>query len=75
MGRSRNPHYQRFLKRLRAARREAGLTQAEVARRLGRPQSFVSKCESGERRVDVVELAAFGRIYRKTLEHFLTAPR
>lgn len=48
--------YGRFLVRLREARREANLTQEQVARRLRRPQSFVSKCESGERRVDVVEL-------------------
>jgi transcriptional regulator with XRE-family HTH domain len=48
--------YRRFLKRLIQARREAGLTQTEVARALRRPQSFVSKCESGERRVDVIEL-------------------
>jgi transcriptional regulator with XRE-family HTH domain len=37
------------------ARREANLTQAELSRRLKRPQSFVSKYERGERRLDVVE--------------------
>jgi transcriptional regulator with XRE-family HTH domain len=37
------------------ARRSAGLTQAEVAKRLKKPQSFVSKYESGERNLDVVE--------------------
>ncbi len=36
-------------------RRDAGLTQVELAKRLGRPQSFVSKVECGERRLDVVE--------------------
>jgi len=44
--------YKRLLKQLQAARLEAELTQAQVAKALGRPQSFVSKCESGERRVD-----------------------
>jgi transcriptional regulator with XRE-family HTH domain len=48
--------YQALLARLAAARRAAGLSQAEVARRLDRPQSFVSKYERGERRLDVVEL-------------------
>ena len=37
------------------ARKAAGLTQVQVARKLGRPQSFVSKYETGERRLDVVE--------------------
>jgi len=41
---------------LRQMRTEAGLTQTEVAQRLGQPQSFVSKYESGERRLDVLEL-------------------
>ncbi len=38
------------------ARRKKGVTQDEVARRLGKPQSYISKYESGERRLDVVEL-------------------
>ena len=37
----------------------------EVARRLSRPQSFISKCESGERRVDFVELQYRAQIYKK----------
>lgn len=40
------------------ARKSAGLTQAQVAFRLGRPQSFVAKYENGERRIDVVEFLA-----------------
>jgi len=63
--------YQRFLRRLTEARSQARLTQVEVARALKRPQSFVSKCESGERRVDVIELADFGRLYRKPISFFL----
>jgi transcriptional regulator with XRE-family HTH domain len=53
-----------------AARKDAGLTQAQVARMLGRPQSFVSKFESGERRVDFVELQRLARIYRKPISFF-----
>jgi transcriptional regulator with XRE-family HTH domain len=48
--------YKRLIKRLVAARSVAGLTQAQVAQKLGRAQSYVSKYESGERRLDVVEL-------------------
>jgi transcriptional regulator with XRE-family HTH domain len=38
-----------------AARDKAGLTQQKLARRLGKPQSFVAKYEGGERRLDVIE--------------------
>jgi transcriptional regulator with XRE-family HTH domain len=41
---------------LRQIRLDAGFTQSELAKRLGQPQSFVSKYESGERRLDLVEL-------------------
>ena len=47
--------YEVFLQRLVAARREAGLTQQDLATRINRPQSFVSKYERGERRLDVLE--------------------
>jgi len=47
--------YQVLRKRLIDARVDAGLSQAEVASRLGRNQTFVSKYERGERRLDVVE--------------------
>lgn len=63
--------YRRFLERLREARRTAGLTQVAVAATLRKPQSFIAKCESGERRVDVVELARLARIYKKTLDYFI----
>lgn len=58
-----SPEYDAFLTLLREAREKAGMTQAEAAQKLGRPQSFVSKCESGERRVDVVELVHFCLAY------------
>ncbi len=64
--------YRTFLVRLRQARKAAELTQAEVAARLGRPQSYVSKSESGERRVDVVELDEFAQVYRRPLSYFVS---
>jgi DNA-binding XRE family transcriptional regulator len=48
--------YMKLCALLRELRREAGLTQVQVAEALGVPQSFVSKYESGERRLDVIEL-------------------
>ena len=65
--------YQEFLKRLRAARKEAGLTQKEVAHQLKVHQSYVSKSESGERRVDIVELSDFARLYQKELDYFISS--
>lgn len=47
--------YRAFQGKLLAARKAAGLTQAELADKLGKPQSFVSKAEAGDRRLDVVE--------------------
>ena len=68
---ARSLRYREFLERLRSARDDTGLTQVEVAQQLGKPQSFVSKCESGERRVDVVELERFAEIYGKEVSYFL----
>jgi len=47
--------YKLFLNLLIRARQDLDVTQEHVAARLNRPQSFVSKYENGERRVDVVE--------------------
>jgi transcriptional regulator with XRE-family HTH domain len=44
---------------LRKLRKDAGLSQEEVAQRLGTTQSFIGKCERGERRLDIIELQEF----------------
>jgi transcriptional regulator with XRE-family HTH domain len=56
---------------LRQLRVEAGLKQEEVASRLERPQSFVSKYETGERRLDVLELREVCRAMGLTLPEFV----
>lgn len=53
------PRYQRFLDALREARRAAGVTQTELADRIGNRQVFVSKLERGDRRMDVVDLIEY----------------
>ena len=63
--------YAYFVERLRKAREEAGLTQNEVAKKLKRPQSHISNVESGQQRVDVVELQFFARIYNKDINYFI----
>ena len=50
------PRYNKLIKLLIEARKQAELTQAQVAEQLGKPQSFVAKYEGGERRLDIVEL-------------------
>ena len=62
--------YALFRRRLKDARKQAGMSQANAAAVLEKPQSFLSKCESGERRVDFVELKEFARIYRVPLSFF-----
>lgn len=54
-----NADYQLLLTVLRAVRQRQRVTQIELAKRLGNTQTFVSKCERGERRIDVVELVEF----------------
>lgn len=51
----RSPRHQRFLAQLVSLRKAKGLTQAQLADKLGRPQSFVAKYEGAERRLDVLE--------------------
>lgn len=53
--------YAMMLQVLVAARSEAGLTQAELSSKLGKPQPFVSKVERGVRRIDVVEFYAIAK--------------
>lgn len=50
-----------FLKTLRVARDEAGLSQTELAKRLGKEQPFVSLIERGVRRLDLIEFTALAK--------------
>ncbi len=68
-----SPGYRYMLKRLRTARLDADMTQVEVAE-AGRPQTFVSKVELGERRIDPIELQQFAGLYRKRITYFLPRP-
>lgn len=60
-----------MVERLKQARRDAGMTQGEVAQRLGKPQSYVSKVERVERRIDPPELAQLAAVYGKPMEWFV----
>jgi transcriptional regulator with XRE-family HTH domain len=57
-----SPAYEQFRARLVHARTDAGLTQTDVAALLQRPQSYVSKYENGERRLDVIEFLEIAQV-------------
>ena len=63
--------YRMVIERLKKARQEAGLKQVEIAKKLVKPQSYISKIERGERRVDVLELKKIADIYKKSLDYFV----
>jgi transcriptional regulator with XRE-family HTH domain len=66
-----SPRYGRFRSLLRKARKAAGLSQSALAERLGKPQTFVSKSELGERRIDFLETVDFCRACNLSLNRFL----
>ena len=62
----------KLLKLLKEARLEAGLRQEDLAKALNQPQSFVSKYESGERRLDLIELRQICDVFGIPLVKFIT---
>ena len=60
-----------LIKRLVQARKKAGLSQTQAAQRLGTSQPNISMVESGQRRIGVVELLKFAKVYESTLTELL----
>ena len=63
--------HRKIVERLKKARVTLGLGQVEVAKKLGKTQSYFSKIESGQRRFDVLQLKEFARIYKKDISFFI----
>jgi transcriptional regulator with XRE-family HTH domain len=63
--------YKKTIKKLKRARIEVGLKQEEVAEKLKKPQSYISKIERGERRIDIAELQDLAKIYKKEIKFFV----
>ena len=63
-------YYAGVLSKLISARQEAGLTQREVSLQLGMAHSYMNKCESGERAIDVAVLWAICKLYQKPISVF-----
>lgn len=66
-----NDEYKKLIERLKQARLDAGLSQQVVADELNKPQSYVSKVESGDRRLDIIEVKEFAKLYKKKLEDLI----
>lgn len=66
-----NDDYKKLIEKLKQARLDVGLSQQSVAEKLNKPQSYISKVESGERRLDVIEVKALAKVYMKKLEDFV----
>jgi transcriptional regulator with XRE-family HTH domain len=60
-----------LIERLKKARVEVGMDQDEVAKQLGKTQSYISKIESGQRRIDVIQLKDFAKAYKKNINYFI----
>jgi len=71
-----SPSYEAAIKVMVEARKEAGLSQRDLAERFGKPRSFASKIENRKRRLDIVEFVAVARALglepRILLEHIMT---
>lgn len=63
--------YAYFIERRQKARIEAGLTHVQVAKKLRRPQSHILNVESGQHRVDIIELQRFVKLYNKYISFFI----
>jgi len=63
--------YRNVIEKLKKARLDARLKQEDVALKLKRPQSYISKIERGERRLDIAELKELAKIYKKDITYFV----
>lgn len=67
----RTKEYTLFIERMKQARTDSGLKQIEVAKKLKRPQSYISRVESGEYRLDILEVKRFAQLYNKDINYFV----
>ena len=63
--------YSHLVDQLKKARKQKRLKQIDVARKLNRTQSYISKIESGQLRLDIVQLKEISRLYKKQLDFFI----
>jgi len=61
----------KFIEKLKKTRKEAKLTQKQVAEKLGYTQSYLSKIESGQLKVDIFQIEELANIYKKEINYFI----
>jgi len=66
-----NKKYKKLVEKLKKARVQSDYTQVEMAEKLKRPQSHVSKIESGEQKIDILGLQEWAKICKKDVNYFL----
>lgn len=74
MARDYSDRYKQLLNKLIEARKKAELKQTEVGEKLKKPQSYISKIESGERKISFTELEDLTKIYKVPITYFETTP-
>ena len=67
----RTKEYAVFIERMIKARMQSGLRQIDVAKKMKRPQSYISRVESGEYRLDILEVKKFAKLYNKDIHYFV----
>lgn len=63
--------HKNLVNQLIKARKQAKLRQQDAARKLSRTQSYISKIESGQRRIDTVQLKELAAVYKKKIRFFI----
>ncbi|MFA6587917.1 MAG: helix-turn-helix transcriptional regulator [Patescibacteria group bacterium] len=63
--------HKKLIERIIQARKEADLSQMEAAKRLGRSQSYISKIEVGQRKIDVIELKKIAKVYNVAISSLI----
>lgn len=63
--------HKHLIEKLKQARIDMGFDQKEVAKKLGKSQSYISKIESGQRRIDVIQLKELAGIYKRDINYFI----
>ena len=63
--------HSQLTKKLKNARLKAGLSQIEASKKIDRSQSYVSKIESGQLRIDIIQLKELAKVYKKDINYFI----